>query len=101
MSDVPKRSDTELEEIKKHDKKLYQDVVSGKVSRKQAHNQVMSSVNMVSEYKGKGTKNKPIGLKKDMEILEKRYKIRLDDWLDALKELYPFTYQNRIKDKWY
>ena len=36
MSDVPKRSDTELEEIKKHDKKLYQDVVLGKISRKDA-----------------------------------------------------------------
>ena len=99
MSESQSRINAELKEILKHDKKLYQDVVSGKVSRKQAHNQVMSSVNMVSEYKGKGTKNKPIGLKKDMEILEKRYKIKLDDWLDALKELYPFTYQNRIKDK--
>jgi len=99
MSESQSRINAELKEILKHDKKLYEDVVSGKVSRKQAHNQVMSSVNMVSEYKGKGTKNKPIGLKKDMEILEKRYKIKLDDWLDALKELYPFTYQNRIKDK--
>lgn len=99
MSESQSRINAELQEILKHDKKLYQDVVSGKVSRKQAHNQVMSSVNMVSEYKGKGTKNKPIGLKKDMEILEKRYKIKLDDWLDALKELYPFTYQSRIKDK--
>lgn len=99
MSESQSRINAELKEILKHDKKLYEDVVSGKVSRKQAHNQVMSSVNMVSEYKGKGTKNKPIGLKKDMEILEKRYKIKLDDWLDALKELYPFTYQSRIKDK--
>ena len=99
MSESQSRINAELKEILKHDKKLYQDVISGKVSRKQAHNQVMSSVNMVSEYKGKGTKNKPIGLKKDMEILEKRYKIKLDDWLDALKELYPFTYQSRIKDK--
>ncbi len=99
MSDVPKRSDTELEEIKKHDKKLYQDVVLGKISRKDAHNKIMSDVNMVGEYKGRGTRNKPIGLKKDMEILEKRYKIKLDDWADMLMELYPFTFQNRIKEK--
>ena len=99
MSDVPKRSDTELEEIKKHDKKLYQDVVLGKISRKDAHNKIMSDVNMVGEYKGRGTRNKPIGLKKDMEILEKRYKIKLDDCADMLMELYPFTFQNRIKEK--
>ncbi len=93
------RVDVELEEIKLHDKKLYKEVVSGKVKRKDAHNRVMASVNMVSEFKGKGTQTKKIGLQKEMRMLEKRYKVKLDDWCEALKELYPYTFESRIKDK--
>lgn len=94
-----KSKDIKLEEIKKHNPQLYSKVQMGEVKLQDAYNEVMGDVNQTSEYKGRGTRGKnKVGLSKEMDILTKRYKPTIDEWITEIKRLFPFTYQKHIKD---
>ena len=95
-----KNKEIKLAEIKRHNPKLHQDVMEGKVNLQQAYNETMEEINSTTEYKGRGTKGlNKIGLSKEVDRLNKMYKPTIEDWVKELKRLFPFTYQNRIKDE--
>ena len=92
-----KKRELKIAEIKKHNPTLYSKVKSGDLSVQEAHNIVQSEIMNVSEMKGQGTKSNKITLEQEFEIINKRYKPSLDDWIELLKKEFPFTHQNRIK----
>ena len=93
-----KDKEIKLQEIKKHNPQLYQDVVDGKVKLQDAYNTVMMDLTKTSEYKGRGTKGKnKIGLSKEMDRIMKMYKPSITELVDELKRLFPFTFDNHIK----
>jgi len=89
-----KDKDIKLQEIKKHNPSLYADVVDGKVGLQEAYNQTMAELNKTSEYKGRGTKGRnKIGLSKELDRIMKMYKPTIQELLDEIKRLFPFTYE--------
>ena len=92
------KKDIKLAEIKKHNPTLLSKVKSGDISIQEAHNIVQSEVMKVSEMKGQGTKSNKLTLEEEVQIINKRYKPKIDDWVEVLKKEFPFTYQTRIKD---
>ena len=87
-----------LSEIKKHSPSLYQKVVDGDVKLQQAYNEVMGIITSTSEYKGRGTKGQnKIGLRKEVDRLEKMYKPSIEEWIKELKRLFPFTHKKHLK----
>jgi len=93
-----KDKDIKLQEIKKHNPSLYDDVVSGKVGLQEAYNQTMGELNKTSEYKGRGTKGRnKIGLSKELDRIMKMYKPTITDLLNELKRLFPFTFNKHLK----
>lgn len=91
------KKDIKLAEIKKHNPTLYAKVKSGDLSVQEAHNIVKSEVLNVSEMKGQGTKSNKITLEQEFQIINKRYKPSIDEWLELLKKEFPFTHQDKIK----
>ena len=49
------------------------------------------------QFKGRGTKSTKITLEQEFEIIQKRYKPKIDDWIELLKKHFPFTYKDKIK----
>ena len=89
-----KSKEIKLSEIRKHNSSLYQKVMDGEVNLQQAYNDVMGEINSTSEYKGRGTKGRnKIGLSKEMDRLMKMYKPTIQELLDEIKRLFPFTYE--------
>ena len=87
-----------LAEIKNHSPSLYQKVVDGDVELQQAYNEVMGIITSTSEYKGRGTKGQnKIGLRKEVDRLEKMYKPSIEEWIKELKRLFPFTHKKHLK----
>ena len=87
-----------LAEIKNHSPSLYQKVVDGDVKLQQAYNEVMGIITSTSEYKGRGTKGQnKIGLRKEVDRLEKMYKPSIEEWIKELKRLFPFTHKKHLK----
>ena len=87
-----------LSEIKKHSPSLYQKVVDGDVKLQQAYNEVMGEITSTTEYKGRGTKGQnKIGLRKEVDRLEKMYKPSIEEWIKELKRLFPFTHKKHLK----
>ena len=93
-----KNKEIKLTEIKKHNPTLYQKVIDGDVKLQQAYNEVMGNITSTSEYKGRGTKGQnKIGLSKEVDRLNKMYKPNIEEWIEELKRLFPFTHQDKIK----
>ena len=93
-----KNKEIKLAEIKKHNPTLYSKVVNGEVKLQQAYNETMREINSTTEYKGRGTKGQnKIGLSKEVDRLNKMYKPTIDNWIEELKRLFPFTYRDKIK----
>ena len=93
-----KSKEIKLAEIKKHNPTLHSKVVNGSTTLQNAYNEVMSEINSIKEFRGRGTKSTKITLEQEFEIIQKRYKPTIDDWIELLKKHFPFTYQNKIKD---
>ena len=94
-----KDKEIKLQEIQKHNPQLYQDVMDGKVKLQDAYNLVRSGIEMVSEYKGRGTRSKNLPtLDKEIETIMKSHKPSLDDLLDSIKKQFVFTWDKSIKD---
>ena len=93
-----KNKEIKLSEIKKHSPSLYQKVIDGEMKLQQAYNEVMGNITSTSEYKGRGTKGQnKIGLSKEVDRLTKMYKPSLEDWIEELKRLFPFTHKKHLK----
>ena len=93
-----KDKDIKLQEIKKHNPPLYSDVLGGKIGLQEAYNKTMGELNKTSEYKGRGTKGRnKIGLSKEMDRIMKMYKPTIQELLDELKRLFPFTFNKHLK----
>ena len=96
-----KDSEAKLIDIKQYSEILYQYVLDKKIKLQDAYNLARSGIEMVSEYKGRGTRSKNmIGLSKEMDRVMKMYKPSLKELLDELKRLFPFTFDSEIK-KWF
>ena len=94
-----RNKDIKLVEIKKHNPTLYAKVLSGSVKLQDAYNEVQSEINNTKEYRGKGTKSTKITFQQELDIIQKRYKPSLEDWIEHLKKLFPFTYKTNITDE--
>ena len=92
-----KKRDIKEAEIQKHNPTLLAKVKSGDLTLQEAYNVMMSEVMNVKEMKGKGTKSNKISFEEEVEIIQKRYKPTLNDWIEQLKKNFPFTYQNHLK----
>ena len=92
-----KNKEIKLAEIKKHNPTLYSKVVNGSTTLQNAYNEVMSEINNTKEFKGRGTKSTKITLEQEFEIIQKRYKPTIDEWIELLKKHFPFTHQDKIK----
>jgi len=93
-----KNKELKLAEIKKHNPTLYSKVVNGEMKLQQAYNEVMGDINSTTEYKGRGTKGQnKIGLSKEVDRLNKMYKPTIEEWIEELKRLFPFTHKDKIK----
>ena len=92
-----KNKELKLAEIKKHNPTLYSKVVNGSTTLQDAYNEVMSEINNTKEFKGRGTKSTKITLEQEFEIIQKRYKPKIEDWIELLKKHFPFTHQDKIK----
>ena len=93
-----KKRDIKEAEIKKHNPTLLLKVKSGELSLQDAYNLMMSEIMGVKEMKAKGTKSNKITFSEEFEIIQKRYKPTLEDWIEQFKNQFPFTYQRKIKD---
>lgn len=77
---------------------MYQYVIEKKIKLQDAYNLAMGGVDMVGEFKGRGTRSKNmIGLSKEMDRIMKMYKPTLKELLDELKKLFPFTFDTELK----
>ena len=92
-----KKRDIKEAEIKKHNPTLLLKVKSGELTLQDAYNIVMSEIMSVKEMKAKGTKSNKITFEEEFEIIQKRYKPKIDDWIELLKKHFPFTHQEKIK----
>ena len=92
-----KNRDIKEAEIKKHNPTLFSKVKSGDLTLQEAYNIMMSEVMNVKEMKGKGTRSNKISFEEEVEIIQKRYKPKIDDWIEELKRLFPFTHQKHLK----
>ena len=52
----------------------------------------------VKEMKGKGSKSNKTSFKTEFDIVQKRYKPSLEEWIERLKDQFPYTYTKYIKD---
>ena len=77
-----KNKEIKLAEIKKHNPTLYSKVVNGSTTLQNAYNEVMSEINNTREFKGRGTKSTKITLEQEFEIIQKRYKPSIDNWIE-------------------
>ena len=94
-----KDKEIKLQEIQKHNPQLYQDVMDGKVKLQDAYNLDRSGIEMVSEYKGRGTRSKNLpSLDKAIETIMKSHRPSLDDLLDSIKKQFVFTFDKSIKE---
>ena len=92
-----KKRDIKEAEIKKHNPTLLLKVKSGELTLQDAYNIVMSEIMNVKEMKSKGTKSNKITFEEEFDIIQKRYKPTLEEWIDQLKKTFPFTHQNHLK----
>ena len=94
-----KDSELKMNDIKQYSEILHQYVLDKKIKLQDAYNLARSGIEMVSEYKGRGTRSKNLPtLDKEIETIMKSHKPSLDDLLDSIKKQFVFTFDKSIKD---
>ena len=94
-----KDRDIKLNEIKKHNPSLYQNVLDKKVKLQDAYNETMMKLTDTSEYKGRGTRSKNLPtLDKEIERIMKSHHPSLEDLLNSIKKQFVFTWDTKLKD---
>jgi len=85
-------------EIKRYNPTLLAKVKSGQITLQEAYNIMMSDIMGVKEMKGRGSKSNKTSFKTEFDIVQKRYKPSLEEWIERLKDQFPYTYTKHIKD---
>jgi len=94
-----KDSELKLNDIKQYNPILHQYVLDKKIKLQDAYNLARSGIEMVREYKGRGTGSKNLpSLDKTIEGIMKSHRPSLDDLLDSIKKQFVFTWDKSIKD---
>ena len=94
-----KDSEAKLIDIKQYSEILYQYVLDKKIKLQDAYNLARSGIEMVSEYKGRGTRSKNLpSLDKEIERIMKSHRPSLEDLLDSIKKQFVFTFDSKVKD---
>jgi len=94
-----KDSDSKLADVRKYDELLFQYVVDKKIKLQDAYNYTRSKIEMVSEYKGRGTRSKNLpSLDKAIESLMKSHRPKIEELLESIKKQFVFTWDKSIKD---
>ena len=94
-----KDKDLKMAEIKQYNKVLHQYVLDEKIGLQDAFNLARSGIEMVSEYKGRGTRSKNLpSLDKAIESLMKSHRPSLEDLLNSIKKQFVFTFDKSIKE---
>ena len=94
-----KDRDAKMTDIKLYSGILYQYVLDKKIGLQDAYNLARSGIEMVSEYKGRGTRSKNLPtLDKEIERIMKSHRPSLDDLLDSIKKQFVFTFDDKLKD---
>jgi len=94
-----KDSELKMNDIKQYSEILHQYVLDKKIKLQDAYNLARSGIEMVREYKGRGTGSKNLpSLDKTIEGIMKSHRPSLDDLLDSIKKQFVFTWDKSIKD---
>ncbi len=94
-----KDRDAKMTDIKLYSGILYQYVLDKKIGLQDAYNLARSQIEMVSEYKGRGTRNKNLPtLDKVIVGIMKSHRPELNELLDAIKKQFVFTFDDKLKD---
>ena len=94
-----KDSEAKLIDIKQYSEILYQYVLDKKIKLQDAYNLARSGIELVSEFKGRGTRSKNLPtLDKVIEGIMKSHRPSLDDLLDSIKKQFVFTFDKSIKE---
>ena len=94
-----KDSESKLVDIKQYNPILHQYVLDKKIKLQDAYNLARSGIEIVSEYKGRGTRSKNLPtLDKEIETIMKSHKPSLESLLDSIKKQFVFTWDKSIKD---
>ena len=94
-----KDRDAKMTDIKLYSGILYQYVLDKKIGLQDAYNLARSQIEMVSEYKGRGTRNKNLPtLDKAIVGIMKSHRPELNERLDAIKKQFVFTFDDKLKD---
>ena len=82
-----KDKELKMADIKQYNKILYQYVLDNKIGLQDAFNLARSGIEMVSEYKGRGTRNMNLPpLNKMFDNLMKAHKPSIEELLDLIKK---------------
>ena len=94
-----KDSEAKMADIKQHNEMLYQYVLDKKIKLQDAYNLARASIEIVSEFKGRGTRSKNLPtLQKAIENIMKSHRPSFNDLMDAVKSQFVFTFDTSIKD---
>ena len=73
--------------------------MDNKIGLQDAFNLARSGIEMVSEYKGRGTRNMNLPpLNKMFDNLMKAHKPSIEELLDLIKKEWTFTFEDKVKD---
>ena len=94
-----KDRESKLADIKKYSEILYQYVLDDEIKLQLAYNLARSKIELVSEYKGRGTRSSRLPtLDKAIDILMKSHKPSIEELLDEIKKQFQFTFDSKVKD---
>ena len=94
-----KDKELKMADIKQYNKILYQYVLDNKIGLQDAFNLARSGIEMVSEYKGRGTRNMNLPpLNKMFDNMMKAHKPSIEELLDLIKKELTFTFEDKVKD---
>ena len=94
-----KDKELKMADIKQYNKILYQYVLDNKIGLQDAFNLARSGIEMVSEYKGRGTRNMNLlPLNKMFENMMKAHKPSIEELLDLMRKEWTLTFDGKVKD---
>ena len=94
-----KDSESKLADIKKYSEILYQYVLDDEIKLQLAYNLARSKIELVQEFKGRGTGNMNLPpLNKMFDNMMKAHKPSIEELLDEIKKQFVFTFDDKLKD---
>jgi len=94
-----KDKDLKLEDVKKYSEILYQYVLDDEIKLQLAYNLARSKIELVQEFKGRGTGNMNLPpLNKMFDNMMKAHKPSMEELLDLMRKEWAFTFDDKLKD---